>query len=40
MVVKSKMDVGHLGDLAKTFKVLQAYKLRLIASKCQFNMGI
>ena len=38
MVVKSKVVLGHLGDLGIIFEVLRKYKLCLNASKCSFDM--
>ena len=39
MVVNSKRVSEHLGDLRIIFEVLRNYKLRLIASKCSFDVG-
>ena len=39
MVVKSKVESEHLGDLGSTFNVLRKHKLRLNASKCSFGVG-
>ena len=40
MVVKSKVESEHLGDLGSTFNVLRKHKLRLNASKCSFDVGL
>ena len=40
MVVKSKVDSKHLGDLGTIFEILRKYKLRLNASKCSFGVGL
>ena len=39
MVVKSKVVLGHLGDLGIIFEVLRKYKLCLNASKFSFGVG-
>ena len=39
MVVKSKMESEHIGDLTDIFKILRGHKLRLNASKCSFGVG-
>ena len=39
MVVKSKVESEHLGDLGSTFNVLRKHKLHLNASKCSFGVG-
>ena len=39
MVVKSKIVLGHLGDLRTVFEILRNHKLRLNASKCSFGVG-
>ena len=39
MVVKSKMESKHIGDLTDIFKILRGHKLRLNASKCSFGVG-
>ena len=39
MVVKSKAEVEHVGDLRSVFEVLRKHKLRLNASKCSFGVG-
>ena len=39
MVVKSKEEQGHIGDLIDVFKVLRRHKLHLNADKCAFGVG-
>nr|XP_023906600.1 uncharacterized protein LOC112018320 [Quercus suber] len=39
MVVKSKQEARHLGDLRVVFEVLRRHKLRLNAEKCAFGVG-
>ena len=39
MVVKSKREAQHIGDLTKVFEVLQWHKLCLNADKCAFGVG-
>lgn len=39
MVVKSKQNKLHLGDLSRIFVVLRKHHLRLNASKCAFGVG-
>ena len=39
MMVKSKMESEHLGDLRVIFEILRSYKLRLNVSKCSFGVG-
>ena len=39
MVVKSKVESEHVGDLGDIFEILRKHKLRLNASKCSFGMG-
>ena len=39
MVVKSKMESEHIGDLIDIFQILRGHKLRLNASKCSFGVG-
>ena len=39
MVVKSKMESKHIGDLADIFQILRGHKLHLNASKCSFGVG-
>ena len=39
MVVKSKMESEHIGDLTDIFQILRGHKLRLNASKCSFGVG-
>ena len=40
MVVKSKEEQGHVGDLTDIFEVLKQHKLHLNADKCAFGVGI
>ena len=40
MVVKSKQEKGHIGDLKEVFEVLQRHKLRLNTDKCAFGVGL
>ena len=39
MVVKSKMESEHIGDLTDIFQILRGHKLCLNASKCSFRVG-
>ena len=39
MVVKSKMESEHIGDLSNIFQILRGHKLHLNASKCSFGVG-
>ena len=39
MVVKSKVEFKHVGDLGDIFEILRKHKLRLNASKCSFGVG-
>lgn len=39
MVVRSKQNKLHLGDLSKIFGVLRKHRLKLNASKCAFAVG-
>ena len=39
MVVKSKVESKHVGDLGDIFEILRKLKLCLNASKCSFGMG-
>ena len=39
MVVKSKMEFEHIGDLTDIFQILRGHKLRLNTSKCSFKVG-
>ena len=39
MVVKSKVEFGHINDLRNIFEILRKHKLRLNASKCSFGVG-
>ena len=38
MVVKSKEEQGHVGDLTDIFEVLKQHKLHLNADKCAFGV--
>ena len=40
MVVKSKEEQGHVGDLTDIFEVLKQHKLHLNVDKCAFGVGI
>ena len=39
MVVKSKLESEHVGDLGNIFEILRKHKLRFNASKCTFGVG-
>ncbi|XP_023914564.1 uncharacterized protein LOC112026112 [Quercus suber] len=39
MVVKSKQEEQHMGDLREVFETLRRHKLRLNAEKCAFGVG-
>ena len=39
MVVKSKVESEHVGDLGDIFEILRKHKLHLNASKCSFGVG-
>ena len=39
MMVKSKLESGHINDLGSIFEILRRHKLRLNASKCSFDVG-
>ena len=39
MVVKSKVELGQIGDLMDIFEVLRRHRLRLNADKCAFGVG-
>nr|XP_023920168.1 uncharacterized protein LOC112031683 [Quercus suber] len=39
IVVKSKQEALHMGDLQAVFEVLRRHKLRLNAEKCAFGVG-
>nr|XP_023885168.1 uncharacterized protein LOC111997322 [Quercus suber] len=39
MVVKSKLEEQHTGDLQEVFETLRRHKLRLNAEKCAFGVG-
>ena len=38
MVVKSKVESKHIGDLTNIFQILRGHKLYLNASKCSFGV--
>ena len=38
-VVKSKVELGQIGDLMDIFEVLRRHRLRLNADKCAFGVG-
>ena len=39
MIVKSRKEENHLGDLQETFDRLRYYDLRINPSKCVFGVG-
>ena len=39
MVVKSKQEMQHIGDLKEVFEVLRRHKVCLNADKCAFGVG-
>ena len=39
LVVKSKEEVEHVGDLGSVFEMLRKHKLRLNVSKCSFGIS-
>ena len=39
MVVKSKEEKGHIGDLTDIFEILRRHRLHLNADKCAFGVG-
>ena len=39
MVVKSKLEFEHVGDLGNIFEILRKHKLRLNAAKFSFGIG-
>ena len=39
MVVKSKEEKEHIGDLTDIFEILRQHRLRLNADKCAFGVG-
>ncbi|XP_075670508.1 uncharacterized protein LOC142640334 [Castanea sativa] len=39
MVIKSKQERHHIGDLKEVFEILQRHRLRLNANKCAFGVG-
>ena len=38
MVVKSKLEFEHVGDLGNIFEILRKHQLLLSASKCSFGV--
>ena len=38
MLVKSKEELAHLGDLKETFAILRQYQMKLNPSKCVFGV--
>ena len=38
MVMKSKREIQHIGDLKEVFEVFRRHKLRLNADKCAFRV--
>ena len=40
MMVKSKVEFGHINDLGNIFEILRRHKLRLNASKCSFGVEL
>ena len=39
MVVKSKVESEHVGDLENIFEILRKHQLLLNTSKCSFSVG-
>ena len=39
MVVKSKLEFEHVGDLGNIFEILRKHQLLLNASKCSFGVA-
>ena len=39
MLVKSKEESAHLGDLKETFAILKQYQMKLNPSKCIFRVA-
>ena len=39
MMVKSKVESGHVNDLENIFEILRKHKLCLNASKCSFGVS-
>ena len=39
VVVKSKVESGHIDDLENIFEILRKHKLRLNVAKCSFGVG-
>ena len=40
MVVKSKVESEHVGDLGNIFEILREHKLLFNASKCSFGVNL
>ena len=40
MMVKSKVESGHVNDLENIFEILRKHKLCLNASKCSFGVSL
>ena len=40
MLVKSKEEANHLGDLKKTFSTLRKYNMKLNPAKCAFAIAL
>ena len=40
MLVKSKEELAHLGDLRETFATLKQYQMKLNPSKCIFGVAL
>ena len=40
MVVKSREEFEHVGDLGDNFEILRKHKLRLNVSKCSFGVSL
>ena len=39
VVMKSKVESGHIDDLENIFEILRKHKLRLNVAKCSFSVG-
>ena len=39
MMVKSKMESKHIGDLTDIFQILRGHQLHLNVSRCSFGVG-
>lgn len=40
IVMKSKEEQGHVGNLSDIFEILRRHKLRLNTDKCAFRVGV